>query len=118
MTSAEVGLVLLYASTLTGSLTVYSVSSAVLESQFVSVERVAEYTRLPSESSSTASPQTDRSWPQHGGIVFGDVHLRYGPHMPPALNGVTLEIDAGSKVALCGRTGCGKSSLLGALVRL
>jgi ABC-type multidrug transport system fused ATPase/permease subunit len=34
------------------------------------------------------------------------------------LRRLSLTIAAGSKVALCGRTGCGKSSLLSVLARL
>lgn len=53
-----------------------------------------------------------------GMIEVRDVILRYGPELPPVLRGTRLTIPGGSKMALCGRTGCGKSSLLGALVRL
>lgn len=132
MTGAQVGLVLLYAASLNGTLMNYSVSCAVLESQFVSVERVAEYTRLPIESgadSELAEGPSDEArlmahagastqWPLNGAISMENVCLRYAPHLMPALRGVDLEVAACSKVALCGRTGCGKSSLLGALTRL
>jgi len=44
-------------------------------------------------------------------ISFEDVHFQYPNSQTPALNGVTLEIKAGEKVAILGRTGCGKSTL-------
>ncbi|CAI4212352.1 unnamed protein product [Parascedosporium putredinis] len=39
------------------------------------------------------------------------------PKLPLALENVNLSIDPGSKVAICGRSGSGKSSLLGTLLR-
>ena len=53
-----------------------------------------------------------------GRIVFSDVWLRYRPSLPPVLKGLSLEIDAGSKVAIVGRTGAGKSSVFLVLQQL
>ena len=47
-----------------------------------------------------------------------DLRLRYRLHRPLVLRGISLEAPAGSKVAVCGRTGSGKSSLFGAIARL
>lgn len=44
--------------------------------------------------------------------------MRYRIHLPAVLSAVSLRVPACSKVAICGRTGSGKSSLLGALSRL
>ena len=38
--------------------------------------------------------------------------------MPNALNNISLKLAHGAKVGVCGRTGCGKSSLFVALFRL
>merc|ERR1719253_376112 len=62
--------------------------------------------------------EPDPSWPQSGGIVFQDVEMRYRKELPLVLSGVSFEIDAGSSVGICGRTGSGKSSLIVALWRL
>jgi ABC-type multidrug transport system fused ATPase/permease subunit len=50
------------------------------------------------------------------GGAFGRYRYRRG--LPLALKGITMSIMAGEKVGVCGRTGSGKSSLLGALFRL
>ena len=44
--------------------------------------------------------------------------MRYQPHLPRALKGITLTTKAGEKVGIVGRTGAGKSSLSLALFRI
>lgn len=51
-------------------------------------------------------------------IEFHNVKLRYQPELPQALTGFSLVLQPGIKVALCGRTGAGKSSVLNALLRM
>ena len=53
-----------------------------------------------------------------GCVELRDVWLRYRPHEPPVLRGLSLHLAPGTKLAVCGRSGCGKTSLLRALVRL
>lgn len=43
--------------------------------------------------------------------------MSYSKELEPALKDITLEIEAGMKVGVVGRTGSGKSSLLKALFR-
>ena len=50
--------------------------------------------------------------PLTGGIRFEDVWFRYGEDLPWVLRGVTLDITAGSSVALVGINGAGKSTLV------
>lgn len=64
----------------------------------------------------------------HGGLVFDDVCMSYAHHSgitvgPDAsavdtLKDISITIEAGSRVAIVGRTGSGKSSLLRVLLRL
>ena len=56
--------------------------------------------------------------PARGAMELRDVTLRYAAHRPPALRALRLSVRAGEKLALLGRTGCGKSSLLRAIARL
>ena len=56
------------------------------------------------------------SWPARGEIVFRDVRMRYHPDSSDALRGVSLTIPPGSRVAVVGRSGSGKSSLLRVLL--
>ena len=83
-----------------------------------SVERVAEYCRLETEPAGGAPPLGGAAWPRDGRIDLCNVEMRYRPFARPALRALTLSVAPRSKTALCGRTGCGKSSLFGALCRL
>lgn len=53
-----------------------------------------------------------------GAIAFRDVAFRYRPDAPLVLDGVDLEIPAGSTVGITGPTGSGKSTLVRLLARL
>ena len=55
-------------------------------------------------------------WPRTGKICFEDVEMRYrsgGGGL--VLKGISFEVADGEKIGICGRTGCGKSSLMVAL---
>ena len=57
--------------------------------------------------------------PEGGGAVrFDDVSLSYGPEAPDALQGIDLEVPAGTRIALVGPSGAGKTSLAALLARL
>ena len=47
-----------------------------------------------------------------GSIELSNVTFRYDPQMPCVLNGLNLKIRSGEYVAVVGRTGCGKSTLV------
>lgn len=55
--------------------------------------------------------------PSHHGIALQDVTFSYGPGAPPALQGITLDVASGRRVAVVGATGSGKSTLLNLLLR-
>ena len=50
-------------------------------------------------------------------VRFDDAALRYGPGLPRALDGVSLRLASGGRVAVTGSSGAGKSSLVNALLR-
>lgn len=58
------------------------------------------------------------AWPVKGAVTFENVCLRYRPHLPLALTGFSLDIHGGERLAVVGRTGAGKSTLMAALFRL
>lgn len=55
--------------------------------------------------------------PTQTAVTFNNVSFRYSRQAQPALNQVSLTLNAGARVALLGRTGCGKSTLLQLLTR-
>jgi len=50
-------------------------------------------------------------------VTFTDAALRYGPGLPRALDGVSMRLPPGGRVAVTGSSGAGKSSLVTALLR-
>jgi ATP-binding cassette subfamily B protein len=53
-----------------------------------------------------------------GAIAFEDVHFRYGREDGGGLDGFALRVAPGEKVALVGRSGAGKSTVVSLLLRL
>ena len=47
-----------------------------------------------------------------GAIELNNVYFRYGEDMPYIVNDMSLKIKAGEYIAIVGRTGCGKSTLM------
>ena len=74
-----------------------------LESQFVSVERCAEYTRIAPEIIVDA-PYLPPNWPSRGTIEIKGLSMRYHISRPLVLKGLCLTIPSRAKVAICGRT--------------
>ena len=110
------GLALSYAMSMPRNLMFLSRRVATMEVEFVSIERIMEYTRPPHEDPHT----TERSGADlshcSAAVVARDIELRYDSDGPKVLNGLSLSVSKSS--ALVGRTGCGKSSFLSALLRL
>ena len=59
-----------------------------------------------------------REWPSQGEITFHDVSMSYRPGLPKVLRDISMEVCAGEKIGIVGRTGAGKSSLILALLRI
>ncbi|CAH0557528.1 unnamed protein product [Brassicogethes aeneus] len=88
---------------------------AELENQMTSMERVMEYTEIKAENASGQSPQ---DWPKHGAVQFKKVSLKYFNTHEAVLKGLSIEVKAGEKIGIVGRTGAGKSSIISTLFRL
>ena len=86
-----------------------------LQMEFVSVERATELLHLEQEPKGDVTPPA--WWPSfRGDIVFRDVMIRYAPGLDLALRGLSVTIKGGSKTAVLGRTGSGKSTMALALL--
>ncbi|EME46459.1 hypothetical protein DOTSEDRAFT_70457 [Dothistroma septosporum NZE10] len=85
----------------------------LLETAVGAVNRVRAYAactaceHLPSEEG-----ELPKDWPSEGGVNFTNVSAGYGAASEPVLRDINLKIRPGEKVAICGRTGFGKSSLV------
>lgn len=58
------------------------------------------------------------SWPSHGHVQIENLTAAYTTSGEPVLHEVSLEISAGFKVGVVGRSGSGKSSLMACLLRM
>ena len=90
--------------------------SGFWENNSVAVERVGEQRRVVAEKDGADEPPAN--WPSHGSLEVSNLKLRYRPELPLVLKGLTFSVEGGTKLALVGRTGSGKSSFLLALLRL
>ncbi|MFS7928499.1 putative ABC-type xenobiotic transporter [Helianthus anomalus] len=90
-----------------------------LEIQFISVERIFQYSSIPSEPPLVIdSNRPDHFWPSQGKVDIHHLQVRYAPHMPLVLRGITCTFHGGKKTGIVGRTGSGKSTLIQTLFRL
>lgn len=84
------------------------------------VRRVFEFVDLPAEDSEEVStqrvPRSSRE--QESGIVFEHYSMSYRHDTPVILRDFNLTLASGSKTALVGRTGAGKTSVMQALLRM
>ncbi|CAE7167766.1 unnamed protein product [Rhizoctonia solani] len=82
-----------------------------------SLERIHSYLVIPHEPSSDR-PAPPAHWPSSGSLVVQNLSAGYIPDGARVLHEVSFEIKHGERVAIVGRTGSGKSSLVLALLRM
>ena len=87
--------------------------SIPMQFMFISADSVYEFLDAPPEVNS-GTVKLDRA---RGNIAFKHLDLTYEGMSRKALNDFTLEVRAGEKLALVGRSGSGKSSLINLLPR-
>lgn len=106
-----------------GALSSLILSWTGLETSLGAADRLRKFDRLtPKEAVSRQTTTVPQHWPTRGTIDIDSISASYkeshGTTSTQALSNVRLQIQSGEKVAICGRTGSGKSSLLLALFRM
>ncbi|KAJ3394478.1 hypothetical protein HDU92_006863 [Lobulomyces angularis] len=138
-----IGAFLVFFASLCGVLSRYTISAAVFGlaisyalqvtqtlfwcvNQFVNteiamnaVERIDYYgTKIEVEADFHKNTPAPPNWPRTGLIKFENVDVRYKPELPLVLKNVTFSIEDKEKIAIVGRTGSGKSTLMNSLFRI
>ncbi|EAW08899.1 putative ABC transporter [Aspergillus clavatus NRRL 1] len=91
-----------------------------LETALGAISRVKKF---ESETDSEERPSStlglvDQEWPPSGIIEFRNVSASYNNGSSLALRDISMSIQAGQKIGICGRTGSGKSSLILSLCQM
>ncbi|RDX62967.1 ABC transporter C family member 10, partial [Mucuna pruriens] len=117
--SGFIGMALSYGFTLNASLVFFIQNQCSLENCIISVERLNQYMHIPSEAEEVIEGnRPPLNWPVAGKVELNDLQIRYRPDGELILHGITCTFKAGHKIGIVGRTGSGKSTLIGALFRL
>uniref|UniRef100_A0A0P6IW43 Putative abc transporter c family member n=1 Tax=Aedes aegypti TaxID=7159 RepID=A0A0P6IW43_AEDAE len=114
----RVGLAITQAMALTGMLQWGIRQSAEVANFMMSVERLLEYRDLKPEKQPDQPRILNKGWPEAGRLLFKNVSYRYFEGGSLVLKNLNFEILPMEKIGIVGRTGAGKSSLIGALFRL
>ncbi|RBR06336.1 hypothetical protein FVER53590_07622 [Fusarium verticillioides] len=88
-----------------------------LETSLGAIARLKSFISNTPNENKQGEVDTPENWPR-GRIMFDRVTASYSDESQPVLRDVSLAIDAGQKVCVCGRTGSGKSSLILSILRL
>ncbi|CAN6234819.1 unnamed protein product [Urochloa humidicola] len=113
------GLAVTYALNLNYQLTSMIWNISRLENKMISVERILQYSRIPSEAPLVVDYyRPPHSWPQNGTINIRCLEVRYAEHLPSILRNISCTIPGRKKVGIVGRTGSGKSTFIQALFRI
>ncbi|KAL1599876.1 hypothetical protein SLS60_007681 [Paraconiothyrium brasiliense] len=89
-----------------------------LETSLSAVVRILQFSATPSEQQDLINASPQESWPKHGAVSYSNFAASYSEDGKTVLNNITLDVQSGEKIGLCGRTGSGKSSLVATLFGL
>ncbi|CAO2838698.1 unnamed protein product [Amaranthus hypochondriacus] len=114
-----IGMALSYGITLNLAMVISIQTQCTLANQIISVERLNQYMDIPSEAPEVVEDnRPPQNWPLAGKVEICNLQIRYRPDTPLVLDGISCTFEGGDKIGIVGRTGSGKSTLIGALFRL
>lgn len=87
---------------------------AELQGALACASRVFDLLDRPEEPSDAECGQL--TYPAQGGVQLEDVSFSYLPERP-LIEGLTLRVEPGQRIAIVGPTGCGKTTLINLLMR-
>ena len=117
-TKGLMALALINGINLTGGLNGLVVTWTQMETSLGSVSRLRSFgLETPSEKIPEEQIALPMNWPSDGRVEFEKVTATYSEDesIEPALKNISLEMKPGENVAVCGRTGSGKSTLVSTL---
>jgi len=114
ITAGNIAEFVIYVNMLTWPVTALGWVASLIQQAAASQKRINEFllTQPSIENKNTENVQLK------GHIVFNNVHFEYSDSGIQAISNLNLTIEAGEKVALVGRTGCGKTTLIDLLLRM
>lgn len=114
-----VGLGMLNVMTFNNNLTGLIGEWAQLEISIGAIARIRDFVR---DTECEVKPHEDieppENWPQNGAIQIQSFSASYSETSVPVLHSISLDIKAGEKIGICGRSGSAKSSLLASLLHI
>nr|GMD72939.1 ABC transporter C family member 14-like [Ipomoea batatas] len=97
----NVGLSLSYGLALNSTLFWTIFNSCFMENKMVSVERIKQFTNIPSEAKWRRKDLLPPpNWPSKGNVELENLQVRYRPNTPLILKDITLSIEGGEKIGL------------------
>ncbi|KAF4835497.1 ABC transporter FUM19 [Colletotrichum tropicale] len=116
--TGNVGAGLVTLITLGGTLTTIVVAYTGLETSLGAIGRLKAFgEQTEREDSVSDGVIPDGAWPMNGHVDIQNVDVSYNGS-DKVLKGLNMNFEPGQMVAICGRTGSGKSSILALLLRL
>jgi ATP-binding cassette subfamily C (CFTR/MRP) protein 1 len=114
-----VGLGMLNVMTFNNNLTGLIKDWTQLEISIGAIARIRDFVR---DTECEVKPREDvepaENWPQSGALQIQSFSASYSETSVPVLHSISLDIKAGEKIGICGRSGSGKSSLLASLLHI